>query len=205
MRDQATTLIELIIAMFLMGLIILTVFSIDIYSRSNVITSDRRVKLQNGASYVLDQIQKTMIGTKWKGGVVGNTKESSMPYKGLDVLASSLNLTIDSNANGKADTGDTVVTYSYDSTAKAISYFENATFVEYLSPGVIMPPFNLVSSFVPGTTAYMYTPNSNHISIQVSACWNPATADIVNEPNGTIDNPCISMRTGIVMPSLTTN
>lgn len=58
---KSVTLLELLIAITLMGLVILAFSSIDLFSRYHVITADRRAKLQNEASLVVDHITKTVM------------------------------------------------------------------------------------------------------------------------------------------------
>lgn len=52
------TLIELIIAIALMGMLILGFYSIDLFSRYHVVSSDKRAKLQNEISYAIEHMSK---------------------------------------------------------------------------------------------------------------------------------------------------
>ena len=52
------TLLELMIAIVLMGMLVLGFYSIDLFSRYHVISSDKRAKLQNEISYALEHMSK---------------------------------------------------------------------------------------------------------------------------------------------------
>lgn len=52
------TLIELMIAIVLMGMLVLGFYSIDLFSRYHVISSDKRAKLQNEISYAIEHMSK---------------------------------------------------------------------------------------------------------------------------------------------------
>jgi len=58
--NRAVTLMELIIAIILMSLIILSLTSIYLFSRFHVFTSDRLTKAQNEASLVLEHMTKNI-------------------------------------------------------------------------------------------------------------------------------------------------
>ena len=52
------SLIELLISIILMSLVVLGFSSIDLFSRHHVISSDRRVKVQNEISYAIEYMSK---------------------------------------------------------------------------------------------------------------------------------------------------
>lgn len=52
------SLIELLVSMILMSLVVLGFFSIDLFSRHHVISSDRRAKVQNEVSYAIEYMSK---------------------------------------------------------------------------------------------------------------------------------------------------
>ena len=58
---RSITLVELLIAIALVGLLVIAVFSLDNYARFHLITSDRRARLQNEASFCIEQIVKDGI------------------------------------------------------------------------------------------------------------------------------------------------
>lgn len=57
-KIRGLTLLELMIAIVLMGMLVLGFYSIDLFSRYHVISSDKRAKLQNEISYALEYMSK---------------------------------------------------------------------------------------------------------------------------------------------------
>lgn len=57
-KIRALTLIELMIAIVLLGMFVMGFYSIDLFSRYHVIGSDKRAKLQNEISYALEYMSK---------------------------------------------------------------------------------------------------------------------------------------------------
>lgn len=55
---KSVTLIELIISVTIVSVIILSIYSIDNFSRNQVINSERRVKVQNELAYTLEHMGK---------------------------------------------------------------------------------------------------------------------------------------------------
>lgn len=55
---KSVTLIELIISVTIVSVIILSIYSIDTFSRNQVINSERRVKVQNELAYTLEHMGK---------------------------------------------------------------------------------------------------------------------------------------------------
>jgi len=59
--NKSVTLIELIIAVSLFGVLVVAFTSFDTYSRHHVIVSDRRARLQNELAYALEQMSKYVL------------------------------------------------------------------------------------------------------------------------------------------------
>lgn len=57
-QNKGLTLLELIIAVILLGIVVLAVTNIDYFAHFHVITADRRVRLQNELSLVLEHMSK---------------------------------------------------------------------------------------------------------------------------------------------------
>jgi len=57
-KIKSITLIELLISVAIVSIMILSFYSIDTFSRNQVLNSDRRVKLQNELSYALEHMGK---------------------------------------------------------------------------------------------------------------------------------------------------
>jgi len=57
-KNRGLTLIELLVSIILMTLVVLGLSSINSFSRHHVISSDRRAKVQNEISYVIEYMSK---------------------------------------------------------------------------------------------------------------------------------------------------
>ncbi len=68
-NNRGLTIIELIVSVLLLGMIVIGMFSIDIFSRDQFISSDKRVKLQNEAAYVLSHMSKQLASAIGDVGV----------------------------------------------------------------------------------------------------------------------------------------
>ncbi len=60
LNNKAVTLLEVLISIILMGIVMLGFFSIDFFSRYHVNSVERRSKIQNEMSYVLDDMTKNV-------------------------------------------------------------------------------------------------------------------------------------------------
>lgn len=92
---RSITLVELLVAVVLVGLLVLGISSIDVFSRFHLITSDRRMQLQNQASLCIERIAKD---------VVRGIGTASVPAV-LTCAANELQVRYDSNENGQIDVG----------------------------------------------------------------------------------------------------
>jgi Tfp pilus assembly protein PilE len=71
-RNKAITLIELLIAIVLLGVMTLAFSSIDLFSRYHLRTSEYRAKIHNELAYVLETITKDVVratGDVSNGGI----------------------------------------------------------------------------------------------------------------------------------------
>ncbi len=197
--NKAVTLAELIIAVVLLSVVVLTVSSIDRFSRFHLRTSQRRAELQNIVSYVLEHMSKNLIsaiGNEQIDGVNSVAITGSNPVNGWAWLY----VFRDLNGNGQRDlVGDSYTFY-------------------YYSDGVIwwMPDSSV--SWGRLNTKRMFAAasfnkpvdasgrlNQNYIDVSLTACWDPNTIDLAVYPDGTPDNPCVTMSQRIKMPSVSTN
>ena len=107
---QSLTLTELLIAVALMALLLVGVFTLENFANFQLVSSDRRTVLQNKASTCIEHISKNTMRAI---GHVGNSAVTVVndPEENYE-----LQLRIDSNDNGKADSttaigGDRMVRY----------------------------------------------------------------------------------------------
>jgi len=52
-KESGLNLLELIVAVVLMSIVLLGFFSIELFSGRHVISSDRRIKVQNEIAYII--------------------------------------------------------------------------------------------------------------------------------------------------------
>jgi|GEM_PF-2456545 len=71
LRSKSFTLLELIIAMVLLIIIMLGFVSVDLFSRHHLFTADKRTKLQNELSLVLEHMSKNIIRSTGDAGNAG--------------------------------------------------------------------------------------------------------------------------------------
>jgi Tfp pilus assembly protein PilV len=84
-KSPAFTLLELLVAVILMTIIVLSLTSIDKFSRYHVINSDRRTKLQNELSFILEHITKTVTQGTGNQASPGNQPIQALDNSGFKV------------------------------------------------------------------------------------------------------------------------
>jgi|GEM_PF-4273158 len=210
-KEKSVTLVELAIGVAIFGIVVLAVSQLDLFSNSSVIYAQRRIDLTNEASIALEHISRQMslaIGTRL------NPAASNVPISG-DVA---LRFWVDSNGNFRRDAGDVQRAYRLRGAGAApqrrhrLYYCASCTVanncvtcvgpndpgpggawgvlvaqnVDYF--GAINPPGGAV------------TLQDNFATIEIQTCSNPGAANC-NTPN----NPEVTMRATIKMPSYSTN
>lgn len=195
---RGVTLVELSIAICIFAIIVMGFSSIDTFSRYHVIISDRRVKLQNDASYVLEHMAKEI------SKAIGD-------YTNIPVVIDDSNrrikVYIDYNADGQRSSGDRWIAYRYrDSSAPAAEQYQiwycpqcTDSTCDTCNPAWGTTDNTLtkkISSFTPPSVT------GNYVNIQLTACWDPDGSPVVC---GTVDNPALEMKNRIYMPAVSTN
>jgi hypothetical protein len=61
LNTQAITLSELLISIMIIGMMIISFYSLETFSHEKVISSDRRTKVQNALAYSMDSMGKTVL------------------------------------------------------------------------------------------------------------------------------------------------
>ena len=171
-----------------MATVILAINNMNIFGRNQLLSADRRVKLQNDLSRCLEHLSKQAAMT------IGN-----QTLFGADtavyITSGALALFIDANANGTRDTDGTDywVRYKLDSSTHNFNYCGKcpdaacATCViteDTLSTK--LTEFSVTSDFTKG----------NYLDVKVTACWDPATCP---------DADKVTMYNTVSLPSLSTN
>ena len=167
-----------------MGLLIVGFSSIDLFSRFQVIASERRAKLQNEVSFGLEHMTKSI------GRAIGDIND---PPVIVDYAVPRLDIWVDNNSNGMKDADDLQVAYVYDSGRHQLSYL----------PDVLAPQEEqLISQRVHLFNATA-TNTTNYVFVTLGSCWDPAqTGGLLC---GSPDNPAVIMNATIRMPSVSTN
>jgi hypothetical protein len=192
--NKSVTLLELLIALTLIGLVVLGFSSIDLFSRFHVTTSARRIQLQNDVATALEHM------TKQISRAIGNTADPAVKAytdnKGIRIR-------IDDNpANGQVDAADTWIAYRHEdigspATDSEIRFYPNATTSEPPAGSSESIAHRIVISGG-GVYGVEFWLLDNILEVKVSGRWNPAQT-VSNE------NPEVTLRTRILMPAVSTN
>lgn len=199
------TLIELLIVVVLLSLISLGFFNLHIFSQEQVFQADRRAKVQNEISFILEHMTKHVKGTAWHGGAIGDINNLPITLVAGGGGVTQIQIRTDWNNNGRLDTPagggadtDKTIIYEYDN--HNIRFYPN--FED--SPGasevltnlaVIIGPFN-----AGGPTTVAYTIGDNFFDIQISGCWDPTQPALP-----VLENPHVTMTATINMPAVSVN
>ena len=202
----AITLVELLIAISLVGVLAIGISSVDTYTHFHLMSSDRRAQIQNEASYVLEHMVKNI------NSAIGNANDWAVKAyndnKGIRIR-------IDDNpANGMVDGTDHWIAYRHEdigspATDSEIRYYPDAGNVE-----VPAGSYESIARKIAISTGGFYGLefqgnfdvnnwlNDSIIEVKITACWDPAEARFLC---GTIDNPEVTMRNRIKMPAVSVN
>jgi hypothetical protein len=196
-----------------MGLLVLSFFSIDIFTRTHAIDSQRKAQLQSTVSFVLDHMKKNFMGTNLRGGVIGDAASTSITFATISG-DNALLAWVDQNGNGVRDAADKQIAYTYHAANYEMRYYANYTdspgSYEILTnrrPGTtrsfIQPDFSLINSGdFTQSTQLRYDTQNNYLDLRITACWD-VTAGLA--PCGTVGNPSVTMHGRINMDSVSTH
>lgn len=205
-NKSATTLLELIIAIAILGLIVLGISNLELFSRYQVTNSDRRAQLQHNASYALEHM------AKYIGQAIGNVND--MAVKAYDDNKG-IRIRIDDNpANGRIDVTDSWIAYRHENiddpaTDSEIRYYPpNAGNSETLpvGPNAYQTLARKILISTPTLYGLEFSGNfdvngwlrDNVIEVKIITRWDPS------QPASS-DNPQVEMKNSIKMPSVSTN
>jgi Tfp pilus assembly protein PilW len=188
--SKSVTLLELLISIVLIGLVVLGLSNIELFCRNQLLSSDRRLKVQNDASFVLEHM------TKHIGRAIGDTQNYP-----VDFGANCVRAIIDSNNNGLLDLAEVQsrIAYRWDPAAYTVSYcgsFNVGTQSCQPAGGWEILARHITTTMLPPNVD-THGDQTNYISVNITACWDPA-----NPPCNTINNPEVNMRSRIIMPSV---
>jgi prepilin-type N-terminal cleavage/methylation domain-containing protein len=205
MRRQAVTLMELLVAIVLISVIILGFSNIDLFSRWNVLTSDRRAKAQNEASYVLEHIGRDILSA------IGNERIDGAGNVVNISTASGVTLLrffVDSDASGVRDSAsDYWSAYSFTASGGDAYKLRHCRQCADATCGSCTTGWETLSSRITQFTPSLDTsgPGStladNLIVLKVISCWDITDASTC----GSRDNPSVTMQSRAKMPSVSVN
>lgn len=221
-NNNSMTLIELLIASVLLSFVIFGLLGIEVFSRHHLVTAERRAQTQNEVSHVLEHISKNAtraIGNERINGA--NTVVDIIEATG-DNERSRAKFYVDGDSDGVRDTPvvnpaanqDHWMAYRYFDNLNAVATRRNTIqFCErcrnkncnQCNSGweTVSLRGNRVSGLElvkPQDAGGVLT--NNYIEATVSACWDPAESVF---SCGSPDNPRVTMRARIKMPSVATN
>ena len=208
-RDKSVTLLELLIAIVLLSILVLALTSIDFFARNHVITADIRARLQNKVYLVLEHMKKNVsaaIGNETLYGA--ETVADIREVTGVDESAR-LKIYVDANGNGIRETAA-----GTDYWRAYRSYYNlgsNTYQIQYCGQCQDKTCATCVSGYTTiGTNIINFIPTKpvtltdNFIDVEVTACLHPENNydGDTNNDCGTIDNPQATMKTTLIMPSV---
>lgn len=199
-RNKSLTLLELIIAITLMALVVLGFSSIDLFSRFQVLSSDRRARAQNEASLVLEHMTKEISKAVGSASISGQEAVSTAFSIDADTA---IHARIDADGDGKVSSGDLWIAYRFTNTTYQIEYCPSCPSV----PCITCQPIwgssdeNILSKKI---TAFIpiYNSSNNYVDISVTACDEPGN---VPDNCGSRENPTVTLQTRIKIPAVSTN
>ena len=187
------TLIELLIALALFSMIILAASSMQVFGHNQLVTGQRRAKLQNELTILVGHMKRQALRTI--GTSANNDVQIQNPGLGGYPC---LYLYIDANANGvrNAPPADHLVAYLHQIALSQVWFYANAGGAGAINFG---GAHEVIAS---GITAigWAIAANTNFVTLTgLTARWIPAQACY------SANNPCVVMDSAIYMPSLSTN
>ncbi|MGD9015338.1 MAG: hypothetical protein PVI33_04885 [Candidatus Omnitrophota bacterium] len=202
---HSITLVELLVAVALLGLLILGISNLDTFARLHLVTSDRRMQVQNNASFVLEHMAKEIAKAIGNRAIPGED-----PVDLADISSDrAIKVYVDLAPGGilpgdglRGTGGDRVRAYrSRLNTGGPSTRYQFWYCSECGNPACS----NCAAGWEVldrGITSFNRNATDNHIYIEIIACWDPTEA-VHN--CGTLDNPRVTMRTQIKMNAVTVN
>ncbi|MBU0547288.1 MAG: prepilin-type N-terminal cleavage/methylation domain-containing protein [Candidatus Omnitrophica bacterium] len=190
-RNYGLSLIELLVSMILMSLVLLGIFSIDLFSRHHVITSDKRAKVQNEISYAIEYM------SKYVQQGIGDYNSPPITIYPTSGSQTGFRVRVDLNNPKTARdlTDDTWVNFYLDGNALKTTGVITETLTERIV-GVfvtdIMPEFPAGGFYVKITD--QGAAQGMAVDIGLVGRYDPAAA-------ASLDNPQVAMKTRLVSPS----
>lgn len=209
-RLRAVTLLELLIAIILLAMVGLAVANIDIFSRNQVLSTDRYAKVQNEVSNVVEHMTKSLLMAIGNDTLNGADKiVLTTPITGLGQKA--LRVYIDANNNGRRDepkadplaNEDHWVAYTlYDDTGgtdrNTIKYCSRCQDeLGNCTTCLSVPEWEIIGRNITNLAPFKA---GRQVWLNVFGCFDPTNMAKI----GTSDNPEVALVTIVDMPMVTT-
>ena len=180
------TLVELLIAVALIGILAVGISSLATYANFFLVSSDRRAQVQNEASFVLEHMAKHL------GQAI-----SSVDYPGVIMLGTSrIRVRLDRNGNGQPDDdgANDWIAYIYDSGLNTITFYSQCSASAWPGgAGEILT--EQASDF-----QVSYASADNYIFAYITTCWDADSPDC-----GSINIPESFMQARFALPAVSIN
>ena len=207
---QAITLVELLVALALMGLLFVGITQLETYARFHLVTSARHVKVQNETTIALEQMSREISMAIGHGG--------DWPVRMYND-GRGIRIRIDSNQNGILDPAiDTWIAYRHegipnnitpvDSEIRFYDNVPNNNDESVLTPLIFRSISRRIRIADFGTPGLQFNSpfigqelQDNTLIVRVISCWEPSS----DATCGTLDNPQAEVEIQILMPSVSAN
>ncbi|MGD0337121.1 MAG: prepilin-type N-terminal cleavage/methylation domain-containing protein [Candidatus Omnitrophota bacterium] len=194
------TLIELIVALILMFIVVLGISSIDVFSHRQVIAAERRAKLQNEATFLLEHMAKNIANATGNNNIVDQQVVNTTTITGGYDSSIQVHVAGADRISGYYDSPNHWIAYAFINNSGIVNYCGNCSDA-VCSSGCNSAWESAIASRISGF-APAYDPVHSYIDMTVSTCWDITWAI---GPCGGLNNPQINMTARLQMPSVSTN
>ncbi len=189
---SAMSLMELLIAFILLGLVVIGISNIEVFCRYNFVSTDRKAKVINDAGYLIEHL------TKIVGKAIGHAGDRPVTIGASTAGNTSMfEVWTDTNGSGIKDMGDAQVCYYYTTASHSIQFDDQKALFGAMSASVIKG--EIISRNV---VYFNVSVNGTFVFANITTCWNPNAPPGNDKSCGTVDNPQASMKARIAMPGV---
>lgn len=205
---KSVTLLELIASVVILSFLVIIFAIMELYSHSQVLGADRRSKVQNIVSTILEHNVKVISTAVGNEAVFGS---NSLVIEDPILGDKALRVYVDENGDGRRNNDTSGASgpydalpwraYRFNNTSHNMSYCGNCTFQNGNCDTCNNGWSSLTDSKITDYD-YNYTPGDNYIDVIISGCWDPDN-NITPAACGSSDkNPSVSMKARIKMPAV---
>ena len=181
-KNKSVTLLELMISLSVISVMVLSFYGIDNLSRNQVLNSDRRAKVQNELSYILEHMSK-YVHRSIGNNIIASNRAIQAAGSGFQVRVDFNSIPTPSNF-----TDDAWITYSYSGSTLSVACSGTGC------------PF---ASETLSSRVTVFTPtigdSGSSIEVDLEGLYDPAKAE------ERLTNPHVVMKTKMFCNSCSTN